>query len=149
MSGEVKLVCAARDLMPAPPLAGLVIEIVTAQANLATLLENLDLNARGFDPDAPATSGEEAEAFRRNMSGVGFTARLNGIGVAAGMHLEIRDGTTELVGITTLVPYRGRGIGAALTTAIAQHAFAHGAESVYLSTDNTVAQRVYERLGFS
>lgn len=142
--------CAARDLIPAPPVSGLTVETVTAQADLAAIVENLDLNARGFDPSAPATTEAEAEQFRRGMNGgVAFTARLDGVGVAAGMHLPVTDGTAELAGITTLVPYRGRGIGAALTEAIARHAVHNGAETLFLSTDNPVAQRVYERLGFT
>jgi ribosomal protein S18 acetylase RimI-like enzyme len=147
---HVRLECTAGALLPVPPIPGLVIETVTAQADLAAIVENLNLNERGFDPDAPPTTIEQAEQFRLGMSeSAGFTARLHGVGVGAGMHLAIRDGMTELVGITTLVPYRGRGIGAVLTSAIARRAFDHGADSVFLVTDNPVAQRLYRRLGFS
>ena len=49
----------------------------------------------------------------------------------------------ELVGITTLEPYRRRGIGAYLTAYAARTAFSLGVDLVFLSTSNPAARRVY------
>ena len=45
---------------------------------------------------------------------------------------------------------RSRGLGARVTTAVVQHALAHGVSTIVLNVgqDNLPAQRVYERLGF-
>jgi GNAT superfamily N-acetyltransferase len=143
------LVCTADTLRPARPVAHLSVIEVSATTGLAALRENLDLNARGFHPAAPASSDEEAAEFGRDMGpAMAFTARLSDQGAAAGMYLAPHANVTELVGITTLEPLRGQGIGAALTAAMAAHAFANGVTVAFLVTDNPTAQRVYERVGF-
>lgn len=69
--------------------------------------------------------------------------------VAAGMRLAVREGVAELAGIGTLADHRGRGYGAAVTAASALDAFTHGTDLLFLATDNPIARRVYERVGFS
>jgi predicted GNAT family acetyltransferase len=58
------------------------------------------------------------------------------------------NGVTELVGITTLGPFRRRGIAASLTAYMTDQALAHGATTVFLTAANEPAGRVYERVGF-
>jgi GNAT superfamily N-acetyltransferase len=143
------LACTADTLRSPRPVAGLSIIEVDGFADLAALRENIDLNARGFDPAAPPVSDEEAGAFGRGMgAAMAFTARLSGQGAGAGMHLAPHASVTELVGIATLEPMRGRGIGAALTATITKHAFDRGVTVAFLITGNPTAQRVYERVGF-
>jgi predicted GNAT family acetyltransferase len=64
------------------------------------------------------------------------------------MFTEIHEGVTELVGITTLSPFRRRGIAAALTAYMTLIAFQQGATLVFLIAANAQAGRVYERAGF-
>ncbi|GIH08826.1 hypothetical protein Rhe02_68930 [Rhizocola hellebori] len=143
------LVCTADTLRPPRPTAHLEILELGPGAQLAELKENLDLNARGFDPEAPLSSDEEAAEFGRSLgTATAFTARLSGQGAGAGMYLAPVAAVTELVGIATLEPLRGQGVGAALTAAMARHAFSQGVTVAFLATDNPTAQRVYERVGF-
>jgi predicted GNAT family acetyltransferase len=58
------------------------------------------------------------------------------------------DGIAELAGITTLSPYRRRGIGAGLTSELVRVAFMQGVDTAILSTENPIAARVYQRVGF-
>jgi ribosomal protein S18 acetylase RimI-like enzyme len=68
--------------------------------------------------------------------------------LAAGSY-QISGGVAEITGVGVLPASRRRGLGAAVTAALAADAIARGAQLVFLSaTDDTVA-RVYERLGFS
>ncbi len=54
----------------------------------------------------------------------------------------------ELVGIATARAARGRGLGGALTAALATAALDAGAEVVFLAAGDDAAARVYERVGF-
>ena len=54
----------------------------------------------------------------------------------------------ELVGITTLSAFRGRGIGMQVTAYLAQQAFLQGADLVFLDAVDEQAVRVYQRVGF-
>jgi GNAT superfamily N-acetyltransferase len=143
------LVCTADTLRPPRAVSGMSVIEVGAASPLADLRENLDLNARGFDPAAAFATDEQAAEFARDLgTAMAFTARLSGQGAAAGMYLTPHANVTELAGIATLEPLRGQGIGAALTAAIAAHAFDNGVTVAFLVTDNPTAQRVYERVGF-
>jgi ribosomal protein S18 acetylase RimI-like enzyme len=67
--------------------------------------------------------------------------------LAAGSY-QLADGVAEITGVGVLPASRRRGLGAAVTHALASDALARGARIVFLSaTDQTVA-RVYARLGF-
>jgi ribosomal protein S18 acetylase RimI-like enzyme len=67
--------------------------------------------------------------------------------LAAGSY-QLLDGVAEITGIGVLPVSRRRGLGAAVTHALAADALARGADTVFLSaTDRTVA-RIYRRLGF-
>src|SRR5690242_18020387 len=119
------LVCTPAELCVPAPVTGLEIVVVTAASPVTDIRENLDTNERGFDAAAPAVDDDAAEAFRSSLDGgQAVTARLGGVAVGAGMHLRVRDGTAELTGITTLIDHRDQGIGAAVTVALAELAFA-------------------------
>jgi ribosomal protein S18 acetylase RimI-like enzyme len=67
--------------------------------------------------------------------------------LAAGSYQAV-DGVAEITGVGVLPATRRKGLGAAVTAALAADALAHGSDIVFLSaTDDTVA-RVYSRLGF-
>ena len=67
--------------------------------------------------------------------------------IGAGKFTEIHQGWTELGGITTLSPFRRRGIAAVVTAFLTQEAFRQGATRAFLLAGKQ-ASRVYERVGF-
>jgi ribosomal protein S18 acetylase RimI-like enzyme len=67
--------------------------------------------------------------------------------VASGQHQPV-DGTTEIVGVGTLPAMRRRGLAAAVTSTLVEHAFAHGVDLVLLSAETQAVAAVYERVGF-
>lgn len=144
------LACTPAHFHPAPSLPGLDYVVLTQHSPLPAIQENLDINARGFDPGAPAATVAEAEAFRAGLlTNCAVTARWNELPVAAGMCTPPNYGITEVVGVTTLPAYRRRGIGAALTSEIVRVAFGMGIDIVILRTDNPEAHRMYRRIGFA
>ncbi|GAB2630759.1 GNAT family N-acetyltransferase [Kribbella swartbergensis] len=67
--------------------------------------------------------------------------------VASGQHQPVGS-TTEIVGVGTLPAMRRRGLAAALTSALADHAFTNGADLILLSAETKAVAAVYERVGF-
>lgn len=142
--------CTADTFCPAAAPAGFECIAFDQNSPLALVQEGLDANARGFDPLAPAATAEEAAAFRATLrTNKAFTGRINGVPAAAGMFLPPHHGISEIAGIATLAPFRGQGIGAALVSEIVRSAWAAGVDTVILSTDNPVAERLYRRVGFA
>jgi ribosomal protein S18 acetylase RimI-like enzyme len=143
------LACTPATFCPAAHVPGLDFIVLSSQSTLAEVQEGLDANALGFDPTAAAATEAEALAFRAELvTNRAFTARLKGLPVGAGMFNPPIDGIAELVGITTLADYRGRGIGAAVTSELARTTFAYGVDTAILRTSNPIAYRVYQRVGF-
>jgi predicted GNAT family N-acyltransferase len=71
--------------------------------------------------------------------------------VAVGSHQPVDvDGReiSEIVGVATMPRFRGRGLGAGLTSALVEHA-RQTAELVFLSAGDDDVARVYERAGFA
>jgi predicted GNAT family acetyltransferase len=54
----------------------------------------------------------------------------------------------EVVGVGTLPIARRRGLGAAVTAALARHAYDNGARIVFLSAGSEEIARVYASVGF-
>jgi ribosomal protein S18 acetylase RimI-like enzyme len=141
--------CTAGMLVNPPEVAGLVVTMAGSDAPLDEIKDGWNVNSKGFDPEPVLATDAIAEEFRKTLiTSRSFVARLDGVPVAAGMFETIRDGLTELVGITTLEAYRRQGIGAALTAYMTRAAFDSGVEVVFLIAANEAAGRVYERLGF-
>ncbi len=67
--------------------------------------------------------------------------------VGGGSH-QSRGQVSELTGIATLPSWRRRGVGAAMTKALAEDAVARGATTVFLSAGDDTVARVYQRVGF-
>jgi ribosomal protein S18 acetylase RimI-like enzyme len=135
---------------PTPPVPGLSIATLSADSTLEEICEGLDTNTTGFDLPIQPASAEEAEGFRQGLiRSRAFTAHLGIQPAGAGMFTTVsEEGVTELVGITTLAPFRRRGIAASLTAYMTAAARAHGATMVFLTAANEQAGRVYERVGF-
>jgi ribosomal protein S18 acetylase RimI-like enzyme len=67
--------------------------------------------------------------------------------LAAGSY-QLHDGVAEITGIGVLPASRRRGLGAAVTRALAVDALARGADTVFLSATDRLVARIYARLGF-
>jgi predicted GNAT family acetyltransferase len=143
------MICLPETYRPAPEVLGLAITTLSHESGIEEIREGLDTNILGFDPLAERATLQEAEEFRQSLIlSWAFTARLYNQPVAAGIFTEIHEGLTELVGITTLEPFRRRGIAVALTAYMTQIAFQQGATRVFLIAANKQAGRAYERVGF-
>ncbi|MCL4833798.1 MAG: GNAT family N-acetyltransferase [Caldilineaceae bacterium] len=142
------LVCEPGQVI-SPPTEPLEMVTVSADSPSEDVAENWNINAQGFDPTATLAGPGDAEDFRHILvKSRAFTARLNGVGVSAGMYTDIHNGVTELVGIATLQEYRRRGFGGALTAFATRTAFADGATLAFLTAASEEASRVYKRVGY-
>ncbi|MCW6008278.1 GNAT family N-acetyltransferase [Micromonospora sp. CPCC 205371] len=84
-----------------------------------------------------ALAGKRASALVPSPDGV----------LASGMYQRVGD-VAEIVGVATLPSGRRRGLGAAITAALARHAIAAGTDLVFLSAGSEDIARVYTRVGF-
>jgi N-acetylglutamate synthase-like GNAT family acetyltransferase len=98
---------------------------------------------------APSESGVRREAARvRDGRTAHALAEAPGEGaVASGNYQRVAD-VAEIVGVATLPAARRRGLGAAVTVALARHALDHGVRTVFLSAAEEDVARVYARVGF-
>ena len=154
---EVPLMVLDRPL-EAPPVAARVRRLEPDDAALAASRAVADL-AFGSSPDAgpaerDAALGQWPEtrlaAVRARMA-AGITVTVvaedaDGV-LAVGSHQPV-GGVTEVVGIGTLPACRRRGLGAAVTAALAADARRTGADVVFLSAGDERIARMYGRLGF-
>jgi predicted GNAT family acetyltransferase len=69
-------------------------------------------------------------------------------GVVGGGTHSPRGSATEITGIGVLPRARRRGLGAALTAALAEDARGNGARTIFLSAGDEAASRVYQAVGF-
>lgn len=67
--------------------------------------------------------------------------------LAAGSY-QLADGVAEITGVGVLPASRRRGLGGAITHALAADALDRGARTVFLSATDATVARVYARLGF-
>jgi ribosomal protein S18 acetylase RimI-like enzyme len=86
------------------------------------------------------------DRVRRGVT-VGAAAFTDDGMVASGQHQPVGT-TTEIVGVGTLPSMRRRGLAAAVTSALAEHAFANGVDLILLSAETKAVAAVYERVGF-
>lgn len=107
-------------------------------------------NAAFGAPAPPPPSAAELAELRADLA-AGRAARALVTGpdgpVCSGGAQRAGD-VVELVGIGTAAAFRGRGLGAAVTAALATVARDTGAELVFLVAADETATRVYERVGF-
>ncbi|MEM7125516.1 MAG: GNAT family N-acetyltransferase [Chloroflexota bacterium] len=143
------LTCTEDTYVAELQVPGLAFEMISSESPLEAVREGWNANARGYDMNADLATDEQVNEFRNHPGNWrGFTARLYGEVVGAGMFEVIRNGVTELVGITTLEPYRRRGIASALTAHATQIAFSMGVDVTFLIPANNEAHRIYTRVGY-
>ncbi|MGZ8600112.1 MAG: GNAT family N-acetyltransferase [Actinomycetota bacterium] len=126
---------------------------IAAVATLAFGAPGTGVGAGGPEAVAEAAAAVEAETVgltrARLARGLIVTAvaTIGGEPVAVGSHQPL-DGVSEIVGVGTLPALRRKGLGTALTSALARDAFARGVEVVFLSAGDETVARVYSRVGF-
>jgi ribosomal protein S18 acetylase RimI-like enzyme len=94
----------------------------------------------------PASIESVRERLRAGRSVLATASGPNGP-LAAGSYQYVA-GVAEITGIGVLPASRRRGLGAAVTYALAAHALARNAATVFLSAADAAAARIYTRLGF-
>lgn len=99
-----------------------------------------------LDRSSPRHDVRPGEPGVRRWCGVRHGDRL----VAVAAHVEHTAGIPLLASIATAPEYRGRGLGAAVTAWLTRTLLGEGAPMVTLGmySDNAVARRVYQRLGY-
>ena len=129
----------------------LAIETVTRESPHESIAALLAVQRAAFpDMGEPASVDDEAiELFRRVGVDTVLGRLADGTPVGVAGHLAVHDAVSEIVAVGVDEPYRGRGIGGALTAAAARSAIRSGAELLFITPDNERARRVYERVGFA
>jgi N-acetylglutamate synthase-like GNAT family acetyltransferase len=145
---------------PAPP--GIAVRMLVADdPALPGAQAVVELAFAAGDPALRAAGREERDLATTRLGDLGFLRErlrtgLTAMAVAeheaegllgAGSH-QPADDVTEVMGVGTLPAARRRGIGAAVTGRLVEHAREHGAELVFLSAADDAVARMYERLGF-
>ncbi|HEU4411063.1 MAG TPA: GNAT family N-acetyltransferase [Polyangiaceae bacterium] len=98
---------------------------------------------------APDAAEAEREASRVASQRAAYAiAETEDEGALAGGAYQRVGPVAEIVGVATLPAARRRGLGAAVTAALAQRAHATGADLIFLSAGNDDVARLYARLGF-
>ncbi|HYN92765.1 MAG TPA: GNAT family N-acetyltransferase, partial [Pilimelia sp.] len=95
-------------------------------------------------PEHVAGERRSAAEHRRVVA----VAERPGQGIVSSGMVQRVDDVAEIAGVATLPAARRRGLGGALTAALARHARSHGADLVLLSAGSDDIARVYAGVGF-
>jgi len=143
------LACRADDLRDVAAPAGVTLEAVPAGADPELVRTTLQTATQAFgEPAGSVTDDDVARVGNVTIDGSLVLARADGAPAGAGQALLPQEGVCEVVGIGVLEPFRGRGIGAALTAVITRAAFAGGTELATLTPGDEGAHRIYARCGY-
>jgi ribosomal protein S18 acetylase RimI-like enzyme len=144
------MVCTRPTFTPAPPVPGLAITQLAADAPVARAQDLVTVQRRAFGDDGVSrATAPEAEQFRTRFQGMQlFLADLDNQPVAVASLMQPHEGISEIAGIATLAAHRRRGIATALTAHVVRTAFDQGLAAVFLTAADAGAGRVYERVGF-
>ncbi len=145
------MVCQPPMVRPVAVDPALVIRLLGGEGEETAVKQAfVTVQARAFGrDDQPTASIEEAEAHWRQFAGVDkFMAWWNGEPAGVGSLTQPHDGVAEVAGVATLVAFRRRGVGTAVTHHIATYAFANGLDTLFLTAGDERAGRVYAQVGF-
>lgn len=142
------MICSPEQLQP--PLLPSGIELLTPRTD-GEILALLTAQNEAYG-EAALPGSDEVRRSRTFLEagGIAVLARdsLTGAAVGGGMCNVPFDQTTELSSVGVRLPYRRRGIAAALTARLAQLAWAAGISTVFLMAAHEAEARVYARIGF-
>ena len=144
------MICTVDTYRPAPWVPRLTVSALTGLSPVADAQTFLATQRQGFDPgDTTSTTVAQAEQFLQRLGDDrAFLARLDGQPVGAGTLVAAFDGLAEVAGITTLAPFRRRGIASVLTSEVVRTAFLQGVEVALLTAADEHVGHLYERIGF-
>lgn len=139
-------------------LPGVDVRLVAGDApDLGVVMAAVEAGFSGTDDVVPSEPGELRRLVEDGLlvlvgaydgQAGGPDGRPGSPGVVGGGSHNPRGAVTELTGIAVLPSARRRGIGAAITRALAADARNRGIETVFLSAQDDAVARVYERVGF-
>jgi GNAT superfamily N-acetyltransferase len=144
------MVCTRESFTPVAVPEGLSLSVLTSGSSREEVRAYCNTSRRAFSPGEPYEASEEdvsktLEELREGRAVVGY---VEGQPVVVGTFTPPSEGIAELGGVATLERFRKRGFGTALTSRVAQEAFARGVDLLFLSTITEEAGRIYERVGF-
>lgn len=144
------MVCAREHFTPVAAPEGLALTLLSPGSPDEALRAYANTVRHGFSPSEPYAASDADVAQVRGDLGAGgaVLGHLEGEPAGVGMFTAPVDGVAELGGVATVERWRKRGLGTALTSRVAQEAFARGVELLFLSTVTEEAGRIYERVGF-
>jgi ribosomal protein S18 acetylase RimI-like enzyme len=142
--------CTPEGFRRPPDVPGLRLERLDESSAVDRVQDSITIARRAFGSgnEEPAAPEEAERARRRLATDRRLIGVLEGEPVAVATALAPLEGIAEVAGVGVLTEFRGRGIGAALTRAAAETAFAAGAEVAVLSPGDEGAMRLYRRIGF-
>ncbi|WP_328613056.1 GNAT family N-acetyltransferase [Amycolatopsis sp. NBC_00355] len=142
------MTCAPAELVDRPVPAGIRLRAPESGEDIRGL-RSAQNTAFG---ESPEVSDAEVERLRSGIeAGVRHLLAedaTTGAVIGGGLTLAIVDGTTEVVGIAVLEPYRGRGIAAAITARLTREAHESGAHTAFLTPGDLGIGNVYARVGY-
>jgi ribosomal protein S18 acetylase RimI-like enzyme len=115
------------------------------------LLDHATVQKAAFGDPSPAGDGVIA-GLRRSVRRGGHVlvahCRETGQAAGAGAYIPPQGGVTEITGIAVAARFRRRGLGQAITCALAEQAFAAGCAMAFLSAAGEAQSAIYARAGF-
>jgi ribosomal protein S18 acetylase RimI-like enzyme len=130
---------------------GVAVRFLSGGDPAPTLAAAMALQSESFGGPAELPTVDEVERLRGQLRAGTLCyafATLDGMPAGAGSTAPI-DGVAELTGVATTPALRRRGVAATLTSFLAEQLFTAGGTLAWLSAGDTVAQAVYERVGFA
>jgi GNAT superfamily N-acetyltransferase len=141
------LVLDPAELPPLDPRARLLDdapEVIGVVARLAFSVPGTEPGPLGVaERDAALTGAQPTDSRHRHA-----VAELPGLGVVSVGTAQRAGDVVEIAGVGTLPTARRKGLGAAVTVALARDALDRGAKIVFVSAGSETIARVYEHVGF-
>ncbi len=152
----------AAEWTPAPEPDGVAVRMLGADDGaLAGAQGAIELAFAAGGMDADDAGAEERDLAVGKLGDLGFlrdrlrrgltamtVAESDAEGVLGGGSHQLVGDVSEVTGVGTLPAARRRGVGAAVTGRLVEHARERGADVVFLSAADDDVARMYERLGF-
>jgi len=144
------MVCTRESFTPAPVPEGLSLSLLSSESPREEIRVYYETSRRAFSPGELYEASEEdiSKILEELKEGRAMLGRMEGAPAVVGSFTTPYGGIAELGGVGTLERFRKRGLGTALTSRVAQEAFARGVDMLFLSTITEEAGRIYERVGF-
>ncbi|WP_375773067.1 GNAT family N-acetyltransferase [Archangium gephyra] len=144
------MVCTRESFTPVVVPEGVSLSLLTSGSSREEVRTYCNTSRRAFSPDEPYEASEEdiSKTLEELREGRAVLGSVEGQPAVVGTFTSPSEGIAELGGVATLARFRKRGLGTALTSRVAQEAFARGVDVLFLSTITEEAGRIYERVGF-